>query len=151
MQDADLFQVPEVLRHLRQGQRAVDGGERVADLAHRAPAVHQVQGLVARYRAEAAPGTKEKTAAVHEGLERAARALAINAGEGRYLALRGLLESMGSRLETDPARRREGARRAVASLEAACKANPLLQREYGPALAEARLDAGLKAPNAAQR
>jgi predicted Ser/Thr protein kinase len=105
------------------------------------PDVFFTQGLVARYRAEAAPGAKEKAAAVREGLERAARALAINAGEGRYLALRGLLESMGSRLETDAARRREGARRAVASLEAACKANPLLQREYGPALAEARLDA----------
>jgi hypothetical protein len=79
---------------------------------------------------------------VREGLDRVGRALAINAGDGRYLALRGLLESMAARGEADPARRRDGAKAAVASLEAALKANPLLQREYGPALAEARMDAG---------
>src|SRR4051794_7785208 len=46
LQDVDLLEVSEVLRHLGQRQRAVDGGERVADLAHRAPAVDQVQGLI---------------------------------------------------------------------------------------------------------
>ena len=78
-----------------------------------------------------------------EGLERIGKALAINAGEARYLALRGL-----SRVDGGPAGDRsqpppeQAARRAVASLEAALRTNPLLQREYGPALAEARLDAG---------
>jgi hypothetical protein len=43
-------------------------------------------------------------------------------------------------------RRAQAARKAVATLEAALKANPLLQREYGPALAEARLDARLGTP-----
>ena len=55
-----------------------------------------------------------------------------------------------ARLETDPRRREQAARKAVATLEAALKANPLLQREYGPALAEARLDAGLATPRPAQ-
>ncbi|PYQ55351.1 MAG: hypothetical protein DMF53_28250 [Acidobacteria bacterium] len=50
---------------------------------------------------------------------------------------------MSARLETDPGRRREQARKALASLEAALKANPQLQREYGAALADARLDARL--------
>ena len=48
-----------------------------------------------------------------------------------------------ARLEVDPARKKEGARQAVASLQQALKANPLLEREYGPVLADARLDAGM--------
>jgi hypothetical protein len=108
----------------------------------RHPDVLFTEGLVARFRAEAAAGGAERAALVETGLERVGKALAVNAGEGRYLALRGLFESMAARSEADPGRRQEGARRAVASLEAALKANPLLQREYGPALAAARLDAG---------
>jgi tetratricopeptide (TPR) repeat protein/predicted Ser/Thr protein kinase len=107
------------------------------------PDVFFTQGLIARDRAEAARDATDRAVALREGLARAGKALAINTGEGRYLALRGSLESMRARLETDPDRRREAARQAVASLEAALKANPLLQREYGPALAEARLDAGI--------
>src|SRR5947199_6736515 len=45
-QHADLLHGGEVLRHLGDGQRAADGREVVPDLAHRPPAVHQVQGLV---------------------------------------------------------------------------------------------------------
>ena len=123
---------------------------RAATLNPQQSDVLYTQGLVARYRAEATAGAGERAALIREGLDRAARALAVNAGEGRYLALRGLFESMAARIETDAARRRDEARRAVASLEAAFKANPLLRREYGPALTEARLDAGLAGPRPAQ-
>ncbi len=123
---------------------------RAEALNPRQPDVFFTQGLIARDRAEAAGDGAVRAAALRQGLERTGRALAINAGEARYLALRGALEGMGARLETDPARRQAAARKAVASLEAAFRANPLLQREYGPALAEARLDAGLKAPRPSQ-
>ncbi len=106
------------------------------------PDVFFTQGLVARCRAEGIRDDAARAVALREGLDRVGRALSINAGEARYLALRGLFESMGARQERDPARRKSQARQAVASLEAAFKANPLLQREYGAALAEARLDAG---------
>jgi predicted Ser/Thr protein kinase len=114
------------------------------------PDVFFTQGLIARDRAESAQDGAARAAALRQGLERVGRALAINAGEARYLALRGVFEGMGARQETDPDRRQAAARKAVASLEAALKANPLLQREYGPVLAEARLDAGLKAPSPSQ-
>ena len=102
------------------------------------------QAQIARDRAEAARDGRDKAAAIREGLERVGKALAINAGEGRYLALRGLLEELSARLETDPVRRQEQARQALASLEAAFRTNPVLQREYGAALADARLDARLE-------
>ena len=127
-----------------------------AELAHaealnpQQPDVFFTEGLVARCRAEGARDDAARSAALREGLDRVGKALAINAGEARYLALRGLFESMGARQERDPARRKERARQAVASLEAAFKANPLLQREYGPALAEARLDAGGLQPRPSQ-
>jgi eukaryotic-like serine/threonine-protein kinase len=91
---------------------------------------------VARYRAEAQQGAR---AALREGLERIGKALAINAGEPRYLALQGLLRYRAAQEETDPGRRREGARQAAVSLEKALKANPLLARDYGPVLKEARI------------
>jgi serine/threonine-protein kinase len=152
--DADLFleraRVKRLAARWRLRQRqdpAPDLRDAGAELARaeaanpRQPDVFFTQALVARDRAEAAAGPWERAAALREGMERIGEALAINSGEGRYLALRGLLEELSARGETDPARRRELARRAVASLEAAFKANPLLQREYGPALADARLDA----------
>ncbi len=154
-EDADTFLETARLRlvaarwRLRQRQdAAADLAAAEAALARgealnpRHPDVLFTEGLVARFRAEAAAGGAERAALVERGLERVGRALAVNAGEGRYLALRGLFESMAARAEADPGRRQEGARRAVASLEAALKANPLLQREYAPALAAARLDAG---------
>ncbi|HEX9942030.1 MAG TPA: protein kinase [Thermoanaerobaculia bacterium] len=107
------------------------------------PDVFFTQALVARYREEGAPDAGSREAALREGLACVGKALAINAGEARYLALRGLLQYRSARIETDAARRREGSRQAVASLEKAIAANPLLRREYGPALAEARLEAGL--------
>jgi tetratricopeptide (TPR) repeat protein/predicted Ser/Thr protein kinase len=112
--------------------------------------VYFTQGLIARARAEATADPGERAAALREGLERVGRALAVNAGEARYLALRGLLESMAARAESDPRRRQEGAARAAASLETALRTNPLLQREYGQALAAARLDAGIAGPRPAQ-
>src|SRR5436305_2185258 len=114
------------------------------------PDVFFTQALIARDRAERAPDARARAAAVQKGLERIGKALAVNAAEARYLALRGLLEEMSARLETDPNRRREQARRALASLEAALRANPLLQREYGAALADARLDAGVRSPRPRQ-
>ncbi|HEX3552104.1 MAG TPA: protein kinase [Thermoanaerobaculia bacterium] len=110
----------------------------------KSPDVLFAQALVDRYRAEADPG--KSAPALRAGLERMDRALAINPGEARYLALRGLLLHRTARLDADPARRREGARQAVASLQQALQANPLLEREYGPVLADARLDAGMSGP-----
>jgi serine/threonine-protein kinase len=116
---------------------------RAEALNPRQPDVFFTQALIARDRSEAARDARARAAAIQEGLERIGKALAVNPSEARYLALRGQLEEMSARLETDPNRRREQARKALASLEAALKANPLLQREYGAALADARLDARL--------
>ncbi len=99
------------------------------------PDVFFTQAEVARYRAK-----------TQEGLERVGRALAINPGEARYLALQGLLQYQAAQEETAPGRRREGSRQAAASLEKALKANPLLARDYGDVLKEARLEAGLMRP-----
>ncbi|MBW8874362.1 MAG: protein kinase [Acidobacteria bacterium] len=123
---------------------AAAGLRRAEEVNAKSPDVLFAQAQVARWRAEADPGKSE--AALRVGLDRVGRALAINAGEARYLALRGLFQHRLARLDTDPARRRDGARQAVASLQAALKANPLLEREYGPVLADARLDAGMIGP-----
>jgi len=126
-------------------------GDATADLLRaekvnaRNPDVLFAQGQVARFQAEAATDSRQ-AALLREGLERVGRALAINPGEGRYLALRGLLLYRTARLDADPGRRQDGARQAAASLQAALKANPLLAREYGPVLADARLDAGMTGP-----
>ncbi len=121
------------------------------------PEVFFAQAQVARFRAEAAIATTAATPAMPAadrrqaaralslGLDRVGRALAVTPGEGRFLALRGLLEVRAAGLETDPDRKRAGARAAVASLAVALEANPLLEREYGPVLAEARLEAGVPA------
>jgi hypothetical protein len=161
--DADLFleqaRIKLLAARFRQRQHQDAGPDlrataaelvRAEALNPQQPDVFFTEGLVARCRAEGTTDNAARTAALREGLDRVGRALALNAGEGRYLALRGLFESMDARQESDPARRRERARQAVASLEAAFKANPLLQREYGPALTEARLDAGTLQPRPAQ-
>jgi hypothetical protein len=124
-------------------QAAAAGLRHAEELNPRQADVPFTQAQIARDRAETARDGAARAAALREGLERIGKALAVNAGEGRYLALRGLLEEMSARLETDPTRRREQARRALASLEAAFRTNPMLQREYGAALADARLDARL--------
>jgi eukaryotic-like serine/threonine-protein kinase len=110
------------------------------------PDVFFTQAQVARYRAEATADRRQASAALSEGLDRVAKALAATPGEGRYLALRGLLLYRAAGLEAAAERRRAGAREAVAALEAGLKANPLLAREYGSVLAEARLEAGLPGP-----
>jgi predicted Ser/Thr protein kinase len=125
-------------------------GDATADLRRaeevnaRNPDVLFAQAQVARFEAEADP--RRTGTSLREGLDRVGKALAINPGEGRYLALRGLLLYRAARLEADPGLRQEGARQAVASLQAALTANPLLAREYGPVLADARLDAGITGP-----
>jgi eukaryotic-like serine/threonine-protein kinase len=110
------------------------------------PDVLFTQAQVAQFKAEAVADPSRTGTTLREGLEKVDKALTINPGEGRYLALRGLLLYRTARLEVDAGRRREGSRQAVASLQAALKANPLLDREYGPALADARLDAGMTGP-----
>jgi hypothetical protein len=119
------------------------------------PEVFFAQAQVARFRAEAAMASmaampamaaadrRQASSALSLGLDRVGQALAVTPGEGRFLALRGLLEVRAAGLKTAPDRRRAGARAAVGSLEAALLANPLLAREYGAVLAEARLEAGL--------
>jgi predicted Ser/Thr protein kinase len=154
--DADLFleqarvrRVAARWRMLRRQDPGSDLGAAAAELGHaeelnpRQADVLFTQAQIARDRAETARDGAARAAAIQQGLERVGKALAVTAGEGRYLALRGLLEEMSARLETDPTRRREQARRALASLEAAFRTNPMLQREYGAALADARLDARL--------
>ncbi len=123
---------------------------RAEELNPEQPDVFFTQALAARYRAEAAEGSGDRDAALREGLGRVGKALAINAGEARYLALRGFLLYQTARAEPDATRRREGARQAAASLEQALRTNPLLRREYGPTLAEARLEAGLAGPRPVQ-
>ncbi|HSS78556.1 MAG TPA: protein kinase, partial [Thermoanaerobaculia bacterium] len=127
------------------GQAATDL-QRAEKVDAKNPDVLFAQAQVARFEAEAAADTHRAAPSLREGLERVGRALAINSGEGRYLALRGLLLYRIARLEANADRRREGSRQAVASLQAALKANPLLDREYGPVLADARLDAGMTGP-----
>jgi serine/threonine-protein kinase len=127
------------------GQAAADL-QRAEKVNAKNPDVLFAQGQVARFQAEAAADSLRAVSSLREGLNRLDRALAINPGEGRYLALRGLLLYRAARLDADPGRRRDGARQAMASLQAALKANPLLAREYGPVLADARLDAGMTGP-----
>jgi serine/threonine-protein kinase len=134
----------------RQASPMAPLGQAAADLRRaegvnaKNPDILFAQAQVARFEAEA--DARRSIPALREGLDRVGRALAINPGEGRYLALRGLLLYRTARLDADPGRRQDGARQAVASLQAALKANPLLAREYGPVLADARLDAGMIGP-----
>lgn len=114
-----------------------------AKLDPRHPDVFFTQAQVSRFRAESASDRGRMGEALRGGLDRVAQALAVTPGDGRYLALQGLLRYRAASLEPDSARRLNAAREAVASLEAALKANPLLAREYGPVLGEARQSAGL--------
>jgi len=146
----DLVRARAALRRRASPGLALDHAS--ADLARaeeenpKYPEVFFAQAQVARFRAEAATDRRQASLALSLGLDRVGKALTATPGEGRYLALRGLLEARAAGLETDPDRRRAGARAAVASIEAALQANPLLAHEYGPALAEARREAGLAAP-----
>jgi len=104
-----------------------------------APAIYLAEAQVERQRAEAAlAGGGDPRDALHAGLDRLGKALAIHPDEPEALALRSALTALTAQSETDPARRRETAARAIADLEKALKINPLLQREYGPVLDQAR-------------
>jgi eukaryotic-like serine/threonine-protein kinase len=85
-----------------------------------APEIYLEQALLERWRAENGP---EPAESVRRGLERAQRALAINAKDARALAVRGALLRLAGQTA-----------RADASLRAALALNPLLQREYGSLL-----------------
>ncbi len=80
--------------------------------------------------------------AVRQGLAQAERALALRPGEGSYLAAAGALHQRAARLAADPALRQKRAAQAIENLEKALAANPLLARDFGPDLAEARRLAG---------
>lgn len=103
------------------------------------PEIFHAQAECARYRAEAAlaHGGRPQEA-IRRGLDCLARALSIRPEDAQTLALQGTLWQLAARAETDPARRSEAAVRAAASLGKALQLNPLLQREYGPVLAEAQ-------------
>jgi eukaryotic-like serine/threonine-protein kinase len=81
---------------------------------------------------------REAAAAIRRGLALTDKALALRPGEGTYLAAAGALHQRAARLATDATLRRQRAAQAVQSLEKALAANPLLAREFGPDLAEAR-------------
>src|SRR5262249_36567784 len=99
-------------------------------------AIYIAEAQVERQRAEAAlarGGDPEEI--LQLGLSRVDKALAIHPDEPEALALRGALTALTARRET--------AARAAADLDTAIRLNPLLQREYGPVLDQARkLSAG---------
>jgi tetratricopeptide (TPR) repeat protein/predicted Ser/Thr protein kinase len=137
----DLLAARRALRQKRAPERAL--GE--ADIALRKaealnpqqPEVFFTQAQVERCRAEGG-----SSRAIGEGLTRIGKALAINPGEARYLAEKGMLLLLAARRETAPEPRRERAGAALASLRKAVEVNPLLRREYGPTLAEAERESG---------
>ncbi len=103
------------------------------------PEIFQAQAESARHRAEAAlahGGRPEE--AIRRGLDRLGKALSIRPEDAQTLAIQGALWQLAARAETDPARRAEASARAAAALDKALQLNPLLQREYGPVLAEAK-------------
>lgn len=100
---------------------------RAEELNPEQPEIFFTQAQVERHRAEKGIEMEKSLA---EGLRWIDGALAINPGEARYLAMRGLLQARQGRH-----------REAVASLEEALKINPLLRREYGPVLNAARTEA----------
>ena len=122
--------------------RADEALRRAEAVNPEAPAIYLAEAEVQRQRAEAALARgappRDIRDALHTGLDRLARALAIHPDEPEALALRGDLTARAGRSETDPTRRRETAARAVADLDKALKINPLLQRDYGPVLEQAR-------------
>lgn len=84
------------------------------------PEIYLEQALLERRRAESGA---QSPGAIRRGLERAERALAINAKDPRALAVRGaLLHLAGQDAQAD------------ASLRKAFALNPLLRKEYGPLL-----------------
>jgi serine/threonine-protein kinase len=113
--------------------------DRAHALNPREPEVFLARAIVARHRAEwtAARGG-DPGPAIRSGLAMAAEAAAISPLGGRSRAIEGTLRRLAAESAADPGRRREQAGLAVAALEEALQANPLLSREYGPALARAR-------------
>ncbi len=109
--------------------------ERAETLNRSAPAIYLTQALVEHCRAEHEMGKGNQPGeSIRRGLVHAGKALAINPEDAPGFAARGALLHLASRLETDPARRREQAVRAAESLRKAIRINPLLRREYGPLL-----------------
>lgn len=113
--------------------------DRAGALNPREPEVFLTRALGERIHAEWRVATGHDPAgAVRTGLAMVEKAAAISPLGGRCRAVAGSLLQLGARGETDPARRREEARQAVAALEEALAANRLLAHEYGPVLAAAR-------------
>ena len=119
--DADTFlERGRVERIAARPEAAGTALDRAEALNPASPEIYLEQALLERWRAEAGIQPAE---AVRRGLERAERALAINAKDPRALAVRGaLLRLAGQSAQAD------------ASLREALALNPLLRREYGPLL-----------------
>jgi hypothetical protein len=75
---------------------------------------------------------------IQRGLVATDKALSINPGSASALALRGALWLIRAHERPAGAGRAEAARLSIESLEAALRMNPLLKREFGPLLDEAR-------------
>jgi hypothetical protein len=122
-------------------QTAVADLGRAEQLDPAEPEIHLTQAQVERHRAAWSLAQSQPDRArreIQSGLGHIAEALATNPGDPLVLAEQGVLQSLAARLEIDPVRQRDQARRAAASLTRALDTDPLLRREYGAALAEAQ-------------
>jgi serine/threonine-protein kinase len=141
--DADTF-LEKARAHLVAGRReqSQKGNGEVpfraaeADLA-RAEALNPKQSEIfftaaeiARFRAEANP--KDAGAVAEKGLVRIEKAIAINAGEARYLALRGILQTLAAENRKPGPQRSALAQHALASFDEAVHRNPTLASDYAP-------------------
>lgn len=117
----------ETAAALRDAERSLD---KAAALDPQQPEVYFERARLERFRAEA--GAAGARGAVQRGLREIERAVAINAGEARYLALRGVLQALAAESAPPGRPRAELRRRATASLEEAVRRNPLLGTELAP-------------------
>ncbi len=94
---------------------------------------------LARWKAEAELSEgRDPGGEISRGLAAAAKALALETGSAEAHAARGALLLVGARAERRPGRRKEVASEALAALDRALSANPLLARELSPLASEAR-------------
>jgi tetratricopeptide (TPR) repeat protein len=115
--------------------------ERSAELTPEEPRIYEARARAALAEARWLSGRGRPaaaTAAIERGLEDAGRALDLMPDLARAAALAGALLRLQAALEPDSTRRGELAAEAVARLEKALAANPLLEHLYAPELEAAR-------------
>jgi serine/threonine-protein kinase len=100
---------------------------RAETLNPKEPEVYFEAARLARYRGEASPA--QASPLIARGLVAIDKAVAINAGEARYLALRGVLQTLAAEGSKAGAARTDWLRKATASFEEALRRNPLLGAE----------------------